>query len=76
MVNNFDTMKSSGGSSYISLMLVKQIMKYLLWLALLIAVVVVVNEFAYIGQTSLAWVVIALAAAIGAVAIYLVAEKK
>jgi len=51
-------------------------MKYLLWLALLIAVVVIVNEFAYIGQTSLAWVVIALSVAVGAVAIYLMAEKK
>ena len=51
-------------------------MKYLVWLALLIAVVVAVNEFLYIGQTSLAWVIIGLAVAVGVMCIYLLTEKK
>lgn len=51
-------------------------MKWLIWLAVIIAVVVIFNEVAYIGDTSLAWVVIGLAAAIGAISIYLLVEKK
>jgi hypothetical protein len=51
-------------------------MKYLIWLAIIIAVVVVINEIAYVGTTSLAWVVIGLAVAVGALAIYLLVEKK
>ena len=45
-------------------------------LAIIIAVVVVINEIAYVGTTSLAWVVIGLAVAVGALAIYLLVEKK
>lgn len=51
-------------------------MKYLIWLALIIVVVVIFNEVAYIGTTSLAWVVIGLAVAVGALSIYLLVEKK
>ena len=51
-------------------------MKYWVWLALIIAVVVIANEIAYIGDTSLAWVVIGLAVAIGALAIHVLVEKK
>ena len=51
-------------------------MKYLIWVALVIVAVVIVNEIAYIGQSSLAWVVIGLAVAIGALSIYLLSEKK
>lgn len=51
-------------------------MKYLIWFAIIVAVIVVINEIAYVGTTSLAWVVIGLAAAIGALSIYLLVEKK
>jgi len=51
-------------------------MKYLIWLALVIVVVVIFQEVAYIGETSLAWIIIGLAVAVGAVSIYLLAEKK
>jgi len=51
-------------------------MKYLIWLALVVAAVVIINEIAYIGETSLAWVVIGLAVAVGALSIYLLVEKK
>ncbi|MBU1092494.1 hypothetical protein KJ836_02405 [Patescibacteria group bacterium] len=51
-------------------------MKYLIWFALIVPIIVVINEVAYIGTTSLAWVVIGLAAAIGALAIHILVEKK
>ena len=51
-------------------------MKYLIWFALIVAVVVIINEITYIGQSSLAWVVIGLAAAIGALSLCLLVEKK
>lgn len=38
-------------------------MKFLSWAALIIAAIVAINEYGYIGQTSLAWVVIGLAVA-------------
>jgi len=50
-------------------------MKWLLWVAVIIAAVVGINEFGYVASTSLAWVIIGLAAAIGAVSIYLLVEK-
>ena len=52
------------------------IMKYWVWLALIAAVVVIFNEIAYVGDTSLAWVIIGLALAVGFLAIHLLAEKK
>jgi len=51
-------------------------MKYLIWFAILVAVVVIVNEISYVGDTSLAWVLIGLSAAIGALSIHLLLEKK
>ena len=39
-------------------------MKYLPLISLIIAVVVVVNEFSYIGESSLAWVLIGLAVSV------------
>lgn len=51
-------------------------MKYLIWFALIVVVLAIFNEISYIGETNLAWVVIGLAAAIGALAIYLLVEKK
>ena len=39
-------------------------MKYLSLVSLIIAVAVVVNEFSYIGESSLAWVVIGLAVSV------------
>lgn len=51
-------------------------MKYLVWLALVIALGAIINEIAYIGDTTLAWVIIGLAVAIGVLSIYLLVEKK
>jgi len=39
-------------------------MKYLSYIAGFIAVVVIVQEFSYVGQSSLAWVIIGLAVAV------------
>ena len=50
-------------------------MKYLLWASLVIAVIVVGNEIAWLGRTSLAWVIIALAVAIGLQVVYLLIKK-
>jgi hypothetical protein len=47
-------------------------MKNLLYVSLIIAVIVVINELAYIGTTSLAWVVIGLGLAVGLNTIYLI----
>ena len=44
-------------------------MKYLSLISLIIAAVVVVNEFAYIGTSSLAWVIIGLAVSVGLLAL-------
>jgi hypothetical protein len=38
-------------------------MKILSWAAIIIAIIVGVNEYGYIGETSLAWVIIGLAVA-------------
>lgn len=51
-------------------------MKYLIWFALIVGILVIINEISYVGDTSLAWVVIGLSAAIGALSIYLLVEKK
>jgi len=39
-------------------------MKYLSWAAIVIAAVVALNELAYVSTTSLAWVIIGLAASV------------
>ena len=51
-------------------------MKYLPWISLIIAAIVVVNEITWIGKTDLAWIFIGLGVAVGLQAIYLLAEKK
>jgi hypothetical protein len=51
-------------------------MKILLWASLIVAIIVVINEITWLGKTSLAWVIIALAVAIGLQAVYLLIKKK
>ena len=51
-------------------------MKYLVWLTLIISLGAIINEVAYIGDTNLAWVIIALSAAVGILSIYLLVEKR
>ena len=48
-----------------------KIMKKLLYASLVISIIVVLIEITYISETSLAWVIIALAVAIGLQGIYL-----
>jgi len=50
--------------------------KSLLWISLVIAVIIFINECFWLGKSSLAWVIMALAIAIGLQAIYLLAKKK
>jgi len=51
-------------------------MKYLLWISLIIAAIIVVNEIMWIGRSDLAWLFIGLGVAVGLQSIYLLAEKK
>jgi uncharacterized membrane protein len=51
-------------------------MKYLSWVSLLIGIVVVVNEISFIGKSSLAWVVIGLAASVILLAVNQISVKK
>ena len=44
-------------------------MKYLSWIAIIIAAVVIVQEFSYINTSSLAWVIMGLAVSIILVAV-------
>jgi len=50
-------------------------MKYLPWISLIVGAVVMVNEFAYIGKTSLAWVLIGLAVSVVLLAIHQIKSK-
>jgi len=50
-------------------------MKYLPWISLIIAAIVVINEIMWIGKSDLAWVLIGLGTAVGLQAIYLVGKK-
>lgn len=51
-------------------------MKYLSWISLIIAAIVIINEATWIGRSDLAWVIIGLGVAVGLQSIYLLAEKK
>jgi hypothetical protein len=51
-------------------------MKYLLWASLIIGVGVVINELAYISETSLAWVLIGLAVSVILLSVYQIVGKK
>ncbi len=50
-------------------------MKYLPWISLIIAVIVIINEAMWIGKSDLAWVLIGLGVAVGFQSIYLIAKK-
>ncbi len=50
-------------------------MKILLWASLIIVIVVIVNELTWLGRTSLAWVIIGLAVAMGLQVLYLLIKK-
>jgi len=50
-------------------------MKYLPWISLIIAVIVVINEIMWIGKSDLAWVFIGLGVAVGLQSIYLIGKK-
>lgn len=49
--------------------------KYLLWASLVVVIVVVINELIWLGRTSLAWIILGLAIAIGLQAVYLLSRK-
>jgi uncharacterized membrane protein YoaK (UPF0700 family) len=51
-------------------------MKILLWASLIIAIIVAINELFWLGKTSLAWVIIGLAVAMGLQAVYLIRKNK
>lgn len=51
-------------------------MKYLSWISLAIGVVVAINEFAYIGKSSLSWVLIGLSVSVILLAVAQIASKK
>lgn len=50
-------------------------MKYLSWIAIVIAAIVAINELSYINSTSLAWVIIGLAVSIILVAAEQLSKK-
>ena len=50
-------------------------MKYLPWISLIIAAIVVINEIMWIGKSDLAWVLTGLGVAVVLQAIYLVGKK-
>jgi len=50
-------------------------MKYLLWISLIIAAIIVINEIMWIGKSELAWVLIGLGVAVGLQSIYLIGKK-
>lgn len=51
-------------------------MKSLPYISLIIAIIVIVNELAYLSTTSLAWVIIALAVGVGLNSINLLKAQK
>jgi len=50
-------------------------MKYLLWISLIIAAIIVINEIMWIGKSDLAWLIIGLGVAVGLQSIYLIGKK-
>jgi len=50
-------------------------MKYLLWASLIIIIVIAINELFWLGKTSLAWVILGLAVAMGLQVVYLLSKK-
>lgn len=51
-------------------------MKSLPYISLIVAIVIIINELAYVGTTSLAWVIIGLAIAVGLNSINLIRTQK
>ena len=50
-------------------------MKYLLWAALVIVIIIVINELFWLGRSELAKVILGLAVAIGLPVVYLLTKK-
>ncbi len=50
-------------------------MKILLWASLIIVIIVAIQELFWLGKSSLAWVIIGLAVAIGLQTVYLLTKK-
>jgi len=50
-------------------------MKGLLWVSITIAAIVAVYELTWLGRSSLAWVIIGLAVAVGLQAVYLLIKR-
>jgi hypothetical protein len=50
-------------------------MKTLLWISLIIAIIVAINELFWLGKTDLAWVILGLSVAMGLQAVYLLIKK-
>lgn len=50
-------------------------MKGILWVSITIAAIVAIYELTWLGRSSLAWVIIALAVAVGLQAVYLLRKK-
>lgn len=51
-------------------------MKYIPWASLVIGAVIILSEFSYIGKSSLAWVIIGLAASVILLAVDQIGGKK
>ena len=51
-------------------------MKILLWAALIIAIIIIINELFWLGRSELAKVIIGLAVAIGLPVVYLLIKEK
>ena len=51
-------------------------MKYLLWASLIIVIIIVINELTWLGRSDLAWVILALAVAMGLQVVYLLIREK
>ena len=50
-------------------------MKGLLWASLVIVIIVAINELTWVGKTSLAWVILGIAVALGLQTVYLIRKK-
>lgn len=51
-------------------------MKILLWASLVIIIIVAINELTWLGRTSLAWVILGLAVAMGLQVVYLLIKER
>ena len=51
-------------------------MKFLLWAALIIVIIIAINELFWLGKSELAKVIIGLAVAIGLTVVYLLIREK